>query len=298
MRITALALLLVASACATAGDTDDSLELSTIESDVTSDCPTASVGDPSLWSWHTTRQLQNLVWSSDGQQVGAVDLVFEWKKSWFPWNDNDKRKFCHQLSIRDATTLQHKSYVGPMYPEHAGEIIFMQPAAYFTVMTYVRDLGGWDFHRVGLDGTRKLLAHTAPGCLNGRVLPSPNGQLIAYVEVTSVCDGPGSGSDVVVKFLNGATGNAVATSSSIHFAGTATETWLPSGQLVLTDASTAVRLAVAGSTVTTANVAVPHCTDPGTSSSATRADGRTVGFDANGKPAFVGTYPQSAFGCQ
>jgi hypothetical protein len=158
--------------------------------------------------------------------------------------------------------------------------------------------GGWDFHRIGLDGSRALLAHTVPGCLVGRVLPSPNGQTIAYVEVTSVCDGPGSGSDVVVKFLDGTTGATIATSSAIHFTGTATETWLPSGDLVITDAAKAVRLTLAGSTVTAATVAVPGCTDPGTSSSAIRADGKTVGFDANGKPAFVGLNPGGAFGCQ
>jgi hypothetical protein len=296
MRVTALSLLLV-TACATAGDEGDD-SLSTVESGVTNDCPTAPEGNPSLWSWHTTRQLQNLVWSSDGKQIGAVDLVFEQKKSWYPWNDNDKRKFCHQVSIRDAATLAHVKYVGPMYPEHAGEIMFMQPAAYFTVMTYVRNLGGWDFHRIGLDGSRTLLAHTAPGCLVGRVLPSPNGQTIAYIEVTSVCDGPGSGSDVVVRFMNATTGATIATSAPVHFAGTATETWMPSGQLVLTDASTAVRLTLTGSTVTATTVGVPSCTDPGTTSSAVRADGKTVGFDGNGKPAFVGMNPTSAFGCQ
>ena len=201
-------------------------------------------------------------------------------------------------SIRDASTLQHVRYVGPMYPEHAGEILFMQPAGYFTVMTYVRDLGGWDFHRVGLDGNRKLLAHTATGCLNGRVLPSPNGQQIAYVEVTSHCDGPGFGSEVVVKFLDGATGTTLATSASIHVDGTATETWLPSGELVITDTTVAKKLTVTGSTVTATSTTVPHCTDPGTTSSAVRADGKTVGFDGNGKPAFVGTNPGGAFGCQ
>lgn len=55
---------------------------------------------------------------------------------------------------------------------------------------------------------------------------------------------------------------------------------------------------VAHSTITTANVAVPNCTDLGTSSSSVRADGKTVGFDANGTPAFVGMNPAGAFGCQ
>jgi hypothetical protein len=88
------------------------------------------------------------------------------------------------------------------------------------------------------------------------------------------------------------------TSASVNFAGSATETWLPSGQLVLTDGSKTVRLQLVGSTVSVSTAMRPNCTDPGTSSSAVRADGKTVGFDGNGKPAFVGTNPSAAFGCQ
>jgi hypothetical protein len=48
-------------------------------------CPTAPPGAPSLFLWHTTRQLDHVVWSSDGQQIGAVDYVFEEKLPWNPF---------------------------------------------------------------------------------------------------------------------------------------------------------------------------------------------------------------------
>ena len=116
-----------------------------------------------------------------------------------------------------------------MQPNQAGEISFMQPAGYFTVMTYVRDFGGWDFHRVALDGSRKLLAHTPVGCQYGRMLPSPDGTLIAYFDVAGHCDDGGSGNDVKVTFFDGVTGATLATSASVNLPGGASETWTPGG---------------------------------------------------------------------
>src|SRR5262249_29035594 len=158
---------------------------SDVASELDSVCPTASTSLPlSLFWWRTTRQLEHIVWSSDGKQVGGVEYVFEEKKSWNPLDGTTlKRKFCHQLSLYDAKTLARTSYVGPLQPNQAGDIEFMQPAGYFTVMTYQREFDGWDFHRVALDGTRKLLAHADVGCQYGRILPSPDGSLIAYFAI-------------------------------------------------------------------------------------------------------------------
>jgi hypothetical protein len=300
MRARALLFLfaMTTAACATAGDDPAEDTIDTAQSEVTSVCPTAALGKPTLLFWHTTRQLEHLVWSSDGHQVGAVEYVFEEKKSWNPLNGTtDKRKFCHQLSIYD-TNLHQVRYVGPMQPDQAGEISFMQPAGYFVVMTYVRDFGGWDFHRVALDGSRTLLAHTEVGCQYGRMLPSPNGNLIAFFDVAGHCDDNGSGNDVTVTFFDGATGAKLATSASVNLPGGAAETWTPAGDLVLTDGIKAVKVALVGTTAVITNTTVPGCTDPGTTSSATGPDGRILGFDATGKPAIVGTDPSGAFGCQ
>jgi hypothetical protein len=286
------------AACATAGDDPAESTIDSADSEVSTPCPTASAGKPTYLFWHTTRQLEHLVWSSDGQQVGAVELIFEERKSWNPLNGTtDKRKFCHQLSILDKN-LKHVRYVGPMQPNQAGEISFMQPGGYFTVMTYVRDFDGWDFHRVALDGTRKLLAHTDVGCQYGRMLPSPDGTRIAYFDVAGHCNDGLSGNDVKVTFFDGVTGAAIATSASVNLPGGAALTWTPAGDIVLTDGTKSVRVALAGTTVTITNTSVPGCTDPGTSSSVIAADGRILGFDSNGKPAIVGTDPSAAFGCQ
>ena len=90
------------AACAEGGDDPDIASTDSAASEVTATCPTASAGKPTYLFWHTTRQLEHLVWSSDGQQVGAVEYIFEERKSWNPLNGTtDKRKFCHQLSIHD-----------------------------------------------------------------------------------------------------------------------------------------------------------------------------------------------------
>jgi hypothetical protein len=299
MRAVVVVFAFALAACATADDDGDEVTTETIESEVTSPCPTAKVGGPTYLLWHTTRQLEHIVWSSDGQQIGAVEYVFEHRKSWNPLNGTtDKRKFCHQLSIRDAN-LHHVRYVGPMQVDQAGEISFMQPAGYFIVMTYVRDFGGWDFHRVALDGSRKLLAHTDVGCQYGRMLPSPDGSLIAYFDITGHCDNDGLfGNDVKVTFYSGVTGAKIATSASVNLPGGAYETWTPSGKIVLTDGSKHVQVALVGTTAVITNTTAPGCTDPGTTSSVTAADGRVLGFDNNGNPAIVGNDPSAAFGCQ
>jgi hypothetical protein len=220
-----------------------------VESALDSVCPTASPGAPSLLFWHTTRQLEHLVWSSDGHQVGGAEYVFEEKKSWNPLDGTTlKRKFCHQLSTYDPKTLARLGYVGPMQPNQVGDITFMQPAGYFTVMTYERDFGGWDFHRVALDGTRKLLAHVDVGCQYGRILPSPNGSRIAYLAVAGHCGNDGQGgNDVVVSFFDGAV-NALGQSPS-------------------------VRVYLDGGAVKVEPAATPRCTDPGTTSSPVAAAG-------------------------
>lgn len=261
-------------------------------------CPTAPDWPLSHFWWRTTRQLEHLVWSSDGQQVGGVEVVFEEKKSWNPLEGTTlKRKFCHQLSIYDADTLERVGYVGPMQPNQAGDIAFMQPAGYFTVMTYQRDFDGWDFHRVALDGTRKLLAHVDVGCQYGRVLPSPDGSLIAYLYIAGHCNDGQSGNDVVVSLFDAA-GNPLGQSPSVSLPGGAAETWTPAGDLLLTDGSKTVRVYLDGGNVVVAPAAAPGCTDPGTTSSPVAADGRTLGFDSDGEPAIVGVNPAAAFGCQ
>ncbi len=293
-----------AAACATAGDEVTETTTDTSAAEVAS-CPTAPLGKPTYLFWHTTRQLEHLVWSSDGEQVGAVEYVFEERKSWNPLDGTTaKRKFCHQLSILDKN-LKLVRHVGPLQLDQAGEIAFMQPgqpgqqnrpAGYFTVMTYVRDFEGWNFHRVALDGSRKLLAHTEVGCQYGRMLPSPTGNLIAYLEIAGHCGDGGSGNDVVVTFFDGATGAKLATSAAVNLPGGATETWTPAGNLVLTDGTKSVRVSLVGSSAVIATTTVPGCTEPPTTSSAVGPDGRILGFDGAGKPAIVGTAP--AFGCQ
>jgi hypothetical protein len=310
MRARAVVVLfaLVLAACAEAGDEPQEATTDSAASDVTNPCPTASLGKPTYLFWHTTRQLEHLVWASDGQSVGAVEYIFEERKSWNPLNGTtDKRKFCHQLSVYDKN-LKFVSYVGPMQPNQAGEISFMKPTAvapampppaYFTVMTYVRDFDGWDFHRVSLlDGSRKLLAHTPVGCQYGRMLPSPDGKLIAYFDIAGHCNDGLSGNDVKVTFFDGATGATIATSTSVNLPGGAAVTWTPGGYIVATDGTKSVKIALVGTNAVVSNTTLPGCTDPGTSSSDTGPDGRILGFDANGKPAIVGTNASGSFGCQ
>jgi hypothetical protein len=263
-------------------------------------CPTAPPGEPSLFFWHTTRQLEHMVWSSDNQQIGAVEYVFEEKRSWNPLDGTTlKRKHCHQLSILDAQGKLVR-YVGPMQPNQAGDITFMQPGGYFTVQSYVRDFGGWDFHRVALDGTRTLLGHVEVGCQYGAILPSPDGKQIAFFEIAGHCDNDGRfGNDVVVSFFDGATSQKLGVSPSVPLPGGAWETWTPAGALILTDLQKSVRVSFdGGGQVQLSDAPVPRCTSPGTTSSLVAADGRTLGFDSHGKVVIVGSDAAAAFGCQ
>jgi hypothetical protein len=158
-----------------------------------------------------------------------------------------------------------------MQPNEANDIKLMQPGGYFVTMTYVRDFGGWDFHRVAvLDGSRTLLAHADVGCQYGAILPSPDGKQIAYFDVAGHCNDGGSGNDVVVTFFDGTNGQKQATSASVPLPGGAYETWTPAGDLILTDLSKSVRVWVDGTTAPIAAAPVPRCTEPGTTSSAER----------------------------
>jgi len=84
LRFALLALSLAAAGCvggsvdnaAAAGDTG-----AEVESAIDPVCPTAPDWPLSHFYWRTTRQLEHLVWSSDGKQVGGVEYVFEEKKS-------------------------------------------------------------------------------------------------------------------------------------------------------------------------------------------------------------------------
>lgn len=291
-------LALVLFGCADVAPDEDANEgeAETTESDLTATCPTARTGSLSRLSWRTTRQLERAVWSSDGTQIGGVELVFEEKKSWNPLDGStQKRKYCHQLVTLD-TKGNRLGTVGPMQPNQAGDITFMKPAGYFTAQTFVRD-GGWDFHRVALDGTRKLLAHVEVGCQYGRVLPSPDGSRIAYFEVLGHCTDGESGNDVVVTLFD-RTGKKLGSSPKIPLPNGAYETWTPAGDLIVTDGVTASRVLLVGSALQTAPASVPGCMEPGTTSSTIAADGRTLDFDANGKPVVVATQPSAAFGCQ
>jgi hypothetical protein len=294
-----LTLLCLVFATGCAGSVEPSAPVASQTAELaTTGCPTAhSWGPLSRLFWRTTRQMASAVWSSDGRQIGAVELIFEEKIDWNPLADTtDKQKFCHQLSIRDLQG--HVSYVGPMQPNDPGEIMFMQPAGYFTVQSYVRDSGGgWDFHRVSVaDGSRSLIGHVADGCQYGRALPSPDGKTIAYLAVAGHCNDGLSGNDVVVTFYDGATGQKLATSPDVSLPGGAFETWTPAGALVLSDGTKSVSVPRDGSASVTAPL--PHCTDPGTTSSIVNADGRTLGFDDAGKIIVVKTDPSAAFGCQ
>lgn len=293
-------LSLVLLGCAEVAPDDeltDESDIETTEADLTGACPTAKTGALSHFLWRTTRQLERVVWSSDGTQIGGVEYVFEEKKSWNPLDGTtQKRKFCHQLVTLD-TKGKRFGTVGPMQPNQAGDITFMKPAGYFTTQSFVRDAGGWDFHRVALDGSRTLLAHVDVGCQYGRMLPSPDGSRIAYFEVRGHCDDGLSGNDVIVTFFDGK-GKKLGTSSSISLPNGAYETWTPAGDLIVTDGVSSYRVDLAGSVVKTAPASVPSCMEPGTTSSNIASDGRTLDFDANGKAAVVSTDPSTAFGCQ
>jgi hypothetical protein len=127
------------------------------------------------------------------------------------------------------------------------------------------------------------------------VLPSPDGKIIAYLDIAGHCEDGLSGNDVTVTFFDGG-GKKLATSPKVTLPGGAFETWTPAGDLILSDGSKVVKVPVDGSAVMDAQK--PKCTDPGTTSSTIDAAGRTLGFDDKGQPKIVSTDPATAFGCQ
>lgn len=68
MRALLFAVVVALAACATAGDEEIETTTDTAAAEVTS-CPTAPIGTPTYLFWHTTRQLEHLVWASDGQST-------------------------------------------------------------------------------------------------------------------------------------------------------------------------------------------------------------------------------------
>ncbi len=257
-------------------------------------CPTASESwSLSLFWWKTTRQLEHFVWSSDASRLLGVELLFEEKKSWDPLSGTTlKRKLCHQLFLVDANGANRVN-LGGVAPYQAGETFAFPQAGYVTAQTF-RD-GAWDFVHVTLAGARRVLGSVSGRCEWARAIPSPDGAVIAFVRTSQAgCDTAGAtASSVDVSFFDAA-GALLPGHATVSLAGFGLATWTPAGQLVVTDDSAAVRVAIDGSVLP---ASVPGCTEPPTTSGEVDAAGRLVGV-VNGAPAILGTDATRAFGCQ
>ncbi len=185
-------------------------------------------------------------------------------------------------------------FVPNFIPGDDTSIADMSTPAYMIVHSQ-DSTGLFQVHRVALDGTRKLL--TSAACGAPHVTPSPDGTKMALVQSLEDCSGPtgpANGSSFKVSFFDAA-GKAIGSPATVAFAGFGVGTWTPAGDFVMTDDTTALRIASDG---TTAAAPIPHCTEPATTSSDVARDGSIAGFDANGNPAVVGKDPTRAFGCQ
>ncbi len=257
-------------------------------------CPSAPESWPlSLFWWKTTRQAERFVWSAQGGQVLGSELLFEEKLSWNPLNGTtDKRKLCHQLYLADADGSHRRDLGGPALLQ-AGEL-FAFPSSGYVVAQTLRE-GAWDYQRVDLDGTRRLLGTISGRCEWGRALPSPDGQVIAFVRTHQGCANPAEvASTTEVSFLD-ASGAPLPGHATVALAGFGQATWTPAGQLIVTDDHSARSVALDGSI---APAPLPHCIEPPTSSSDVDALGRVLGVSESGMPAVVAADPARRFGCQ
>jgi hypothetical protein len=284
---------LLLSACGAENDPIDADEVA-FAATATPECPSA----PESWSlslfwWKTTRQTERFVWTPDGTRVLGSELLFEEKKSWNPLNGTtDKRKMCHQLYLADADG-SHRQDLGGMAPYQAGELFAFPAAGY--VIAQIFSGGAWDFQRVALGGAARTLATVSGSCEWGRVIPAPDGQRVAIVRTHQPdCQGAGVATSTDVSFVD-ASGAPLPGAATVALAGFGQATWTPAGQLVVTDGQSARSVAADG---TTAVAAVPHCTEPPTSSSEVDAHGRVLGVSSSGKPQIVGVDAARAFGCQ
>jgi len=136
------------------------------------------------------------------------------------------------------------------------------PQAGYVVVEKHSGSSPWQFERVALDGTRRPLASISGACDWARVVPSPDGSLLAWAHsVQTSCS---------TTSLDGST----TTVSCFDASGT------PVG--------------VDGSVTP---VTPPRCTDPPTTSSDVAASGRLLAVH-DGKAGLAGVDPSRAFGCQ
>jgi hypothetical protein len=292
MKSLSLALLLALFLPACADETEDDAPVLLAAS--VPECPSAPENRSlSLFWWKTTRQTERFVWTPDGGRVLGSELLFEEKRSWNPLSGStDKRKMCHQLYLADADGGHRQDLGGPA-PLQAGEL-FAFPAAGYVVAQTFRE-GAWDYQRVALDGTAHLVATISGSCEWGRVLPAPDGQVIAIVRTRQPgCDSGGVPTTTDVGFVD-ASGATLPGHATVALAGFGQATWTPAGRLVVTDGQSATAVALDGSL---ALAPLPRCTEPPTSSSDVDAAGRVLGVSASGKPIVVATDPARAFGCQ
>jgi hypothetical protein len=251
-------------------------------------CPTApEYSTNTWWRWRTVRDIDAVVWSSDGTQVLAAEAEYEEKEKLFSGGMSDSRKLCHRLSLwtPDGKKIRQLGE----YPNQHADVTFMGTYAVVESFNGATE----EFHRVALDGSRTLITSVSADCTSGYLIPSPDGGTIAMVSVVTNCNGPLMGSSATVSFFDGK-GKPTGSSASQSFTGWSQGTWTPSGRFLVGDDKQAFDVTVAG--VKTMAI-LPKCWIPPTTSSDVAADGRIVGV-VNNKPAITGTDTTRAFGCQ
>jgi hypothetical protein len=290
-------MLFVVVGCATAdgaSDVEDVEDVQDLESAVTAGCPTAPKRDVTWWRWAMVEDVETLAWSPDGTEILVSEHVFEMKSALIGYDQT--RRHCHRLAVYapDGTRKREMMPLTTGYvPYFPGSITFMPTYAVIHVQNYAQDpVGLWEAIRVAPNGQRKTLV-AWPKCQHGLVIPSPDGTKMAVLSIVSSCTSGPQTSTSTVSFRDAA-GNPTGGTATLPFTTWPVGTWTPAGTFIATDRTTAVRVAVTG---TTTPVAVPQCTEPGTTSSEVAFDGRLVGF-VNGKLNVFGVDTSRAFGCQ
>lgn len=265
-----------------------------IESAVTaSGCPTAPKRAVTWWRWATVEDLETLAWSPSGSEILVSEHLYEKKSALIGYDDT--RRDCHRLAVYtpNGTRVRELLPLTPGFvPYFPGSLTYMGSYAIEHVQNYTLDpVGLWEAIRVAPDGSRRSL-FVWPKCHYGQIIPSPDGTTMAVLDIVMTCGGAAAGS-TTVKFLDAA-GNATGGTATVTFPDWPVGTWTAAGAFIITDRTTAKRVAVNG-TMTT--VAVPQCTEPATTSSEVAHDGRIASV-LNGKVTVIGTDPSRAFGCQ
>ncbi|WP_198284634.1 hypothetical protein [Beggiatoa alba] len=252
----------------------------------------------SRYAWQPVSQDTQIVWADDDSELLIGTLRFEQRQSLDPlMGTTNKQNFSHQLSTINPDG-SNRRIITVARPYQLGKLYYMKRAGYILAES-ILDNGLRQFHRITEQGKSALLVEIYPttkdACPNHEimleptVIPSPDGQYIAYASL-SHCQ------QISVLFYTSTRDRFADQQTLVVPTGVYSVTWRKDGAFIIANTNTQTAWQLLPQTPVV-NTNIPRCLTPVTTSSHIAIDGREASFIETGiHISAVGT--RTAFGCQ